>query len=171
MLYVIVFDPPTSVLVSQLAEWHLDGGTWLSVELVYGWTTLTPFCQLCLRTPVLPTLCPFWALNCSLVTRIVPKSDEFTINFYACLHLMWKLEECPLLTQMVNDHKTPRGAGGQRNARCGQCQLCFSLDIRTLFLPLTPLSSSVLLWWFPVQLLISQHHPSTPSFLPVVSYP
>ena len=27
MLYVIVFDPPTSVLVSQLAEWHLDGGT------------------------------------------------------------------------------------------------------------------------------------------------
>ena len=27
MLYVIVFDPPTSVLVSQLAEWQLDGGT------------------------------------------------------------------------------------------------------------------------------------------------
>ena len=56
-----------------------------------------------------PTPSSFCMLHFSLLTKNVPQLDKFPINFYPCLHLMRKLEECILLTQKVNGHETPRG--------------------------------------------------------------
>lgn len=38
----------------------------------------------------------------------------FPINFYSCLHLIGNLEECLLLTQMINDPETLRPSRGRK---------------------------------------------------------
>ena len=118
--YFIKKPPKVSLFQSLLVS--------LSIYLS-GWTTLTPFCQLHLRPAVLPTPLSEW-LSFSLLTRTVPKPDKFSINFYLCLHLIRKLEECLLLMQMVNGHETPRG---RKNPQFPETWTCFFLVVRFYF--------------------------------------
>ena len=37
--------------------------------------------------------------------RNASESSKFPINIYPCLHLIWNLEECLVLMQVVNDHE------------------------------------------------------------------
>ena len=101
----------------------------------------TPFCQLHLRPSVLSPPLSVW-LSFRLLTRNVPKPDKFPISFYSCLQLIWKLEECLLLTQMVNGHETPGGSNRQPTprSRFSWVQKCFSLCSQILFLALASLN-------------------------------
>ena len=101
---------------------------------MWGWTTLTPFCHLHLRSTALPPPLSVW-LSFSLTYK-----DMFPINFYPFLHLMWKLEESLMLTQMVNGPEIP---GGGENPRSPSVWSCFSLGSQIPCLALAPLDPPV----------------------------
>ena len=72
---------------------------------LFGWTALTPSCQLYLRPAALFSPLSMW-LNFSLLPGLCP-SQISSVNSSSCLRPIWKLEECLLLMQMVNSHEPP----------------------------------------------------------------
>ena len=78
---------------------------WMIMRMC-DWTTLIPCCQLHLRRPVMSPLLSAW-LCFSLLTKNMPKLNDFPSNFQPWLHLIRKLEKCLLLTQMADDQETP----------------------------------------------------------------
>ena len=95
---------------------------------------------LSLQSPSIPFL-HGWAI--AWLTRNVPKPDEFPTNLYSCLHLIWKLEGCLLLMQVVNDPWEKMvmrpGAGGWGNLWFPLVQTAFSLSSQILFFGVAPL--------------------------------
>lgn len=134
----------TPIAGSSLNSWWLQALSWTSCSLLFY---LKPSLQLhgiicedvwlnrtdCILPPLphlqvtIPTPSSFCMLRFSLPTKNVPQLDKFPINFYPCLHLIRKLEECILLTQKVNGHETPQG---RKNHRFLQCRLASHLVVR-----------------------------------------
>lgn len=95
---------------------------WARIPCVTGphWVPLSAPSQ----SPVLPHLSSAW-LSFSLFTRNALEPGKLPINIYPCLHLIWKLQECLLLIQMIDG---PWGIMGMRptvgrkepsSCRCG----------------------------------------------------